>query len=270
MTYEELAPILQAVAVVEAAEEPIDVASLAEEFGLPEGVIRERLEVLEGWGLILVGLEEGLPPLLREAGRQYLALRGSVESSVLEFLPHVIDDVHARRALLQAGTVLVDEFRAAVLEGRAVDHARALVPDAFEPAVTERIAIDLFAASVALMARLSHGEPAGCVAEEILAVVLLDEARTRLEMEADQGTLRAAAARAAADELRGLFELFQDDDVLDLFDMQEPADAAVAGQSPISVQLGVVDQRVEAWFQPFGWTTPTGYLAERRPTSEQP
>jgi hypothetical protein len=29
----------------------------------------------------------------------------------------------------------------------------------------------------------------------------------------------------AAAELRGLFELFQDDDVLDMFDMREPSDA---------------------------------------------
>lgn len=36
-------------------------------------------------------------------------------------------------------------------------------------AVTDSIALDLFAAAVALMTRLSHEQPAGCVAEEILA-----------------------------------------------------------------------------------------------------
>jgi hypothetical protein len=51
------------------------------------------------------------------------------------------------------------------------------VPEAFAPAITERIAIDLFAASVALMARLSDNEPAGCVAEEVVAVVAMEEAR---------------------------------------------------------------------------------------------
>jgi hypothetical protein len=25
----------------------------------------------------------------------------------------------------------------------------------------------------------------------------------------------------------------------------------------------VVDQRMEAWFEPFGWAAPTGYLRER-------
>jgi hypothetical protein len=171
VTYEELGPVLQAVGVAQAADEVIDVAGLCGELELPEGAVDEHLRVLEGWGLILAGLEEGLTPILRDAGRQYLALEGSVDPAVFGFLPLVIDDLHARRALLDAGTIVVDEFRAAVLDGRAVLHAQDLVPEAFAPAITERIAIDLFAASVALMARLSDNEPAGCVAEEVVALV---------------------------------------------------------------------------------------------------
>lgn len=269
MKYEELAPILQAVGVAEAADERLDLARLGDELTLPEDVLRQGVEVLEGWGLMLSGMEDGLPPILRAAGRQYLSLRGVVDASVLGFLPHVIDDLHARRALLQGGTILVDEFRGAVLDGTTVAHAQGLLPDAFAPAVSERIAIDLFAASVALMSRLSAEEPAGCVAEEILAVALLGEAEAWLQLETDQGELSADAARTAADELRGLFELFQDDDVLGLFEMREPADAAVAGQTPTNVQLGVVDQRIEAWFQPFGWTSQTGYLSGPPATGEE-
>jgi hypothetical protein len=82
-----------------------------------------------------------LTPILRDAGRQYLALEGSVDPAVLRFLPFVIDDLHARRALLDAGTIVVDEFRAALLDGRAIVHAQDLVPEAFAPAITERIAI---------------------------------------------------------------------------------------------------------------------------------
>jgi hypothetical protein len=152
VTYEELGPFLQAVGVAQAADETIDVAGLCRELELAEGALHERLRILEGWGLILAGLQEGLPPILRDAGREYLALQGSVDPAVLGFLPFVIDDLHARRALLDAGTIVVDEFRAAVLDGRAVAHAQDLVPEAFAPAITERIAIDLFAASVALMA----------------------------------------------------------------------------------------------------------------------
>jgi hypothetical protein len=269
MIYEELGPVLRAVGVAQAAGEVIDVVGLCRELGLSEGALHERLRVLEGWGLILTGLEEGLTPILRDAGRQYLALEGSVDPAVRGFLPFAIDDLHARHALLNAGTIVVDEFRMALLDGRAVAHARELVPGAFTPAITQRVALDLFAASVALMARLSDNEPAGCVAEEVIAVAVMDEARGLLQLSADRGDLTPDVARAAIDELSGLFELFQDDDVLGLFDMREPADAAVAGRSPINVQLGVVDQRMEAWFQPFVWTVPTGYLSEHSAPDER-
>jgi hypothetical protein len=83
-----------------------------------------------------------------------------------------------------------------------------------------------------------------------------------LELRADQGGLGADEARAASDELRGLFELFQDDDVLNMFDMAEPADAALARSDPLNQQLGVADQTVESWFDAFGWTAPTGYLRD--------
>jgi len=198
---------------------------------------------------------------LLEAGRQYLQSHGEVDAATLRFLAGHIDDLHARASLLRAGTALVDEFRAAVLHGRAVEHARALLPQALAVAVTERIALDFFAASVALMARLSAGARAGCVAEEIVAVALLDEAREWLAMRARAGQLDEGAARAAIDKLRGLFDLFEDDDVLRVFEMREPADAAVARESPTDRHLGAADQRIEAWFQPFGGVPPTGYLA---------
>jgi hypothetical protein len=136
------------------------------------------------------------------------------------------------------------------------------MPKAFEQAVTEAIAVNLFAAAVALMARLSDGEPAGCVAEEILAVELMEGARDWLDRQKAVGALSAENARNAAGELSGLFELFQDDDVLDMFDMEEPADAAVAGHSARNVQMGIADQRLEAWFEPFSWTIATGYLGK--------
>ena len=157
-----------------------------------------------------------------DAGRQYLESHGEVDAATLRFLAGHIDDLHARASLLRAGTALVDEFRAAVLRGRAVEHARALVPHAFAVAVTERIALDLFAASVALMARLSAGARAGCVAEEIVAVALLDEALEWLAMRARAGELEEGAARAAIDKLRGIFDLFEDDDVLRVFEMRSP------------------------------------------------
>jgi hypothetical protein len=98
----------------------------------------------------------------------------------------------------------------------------------------------------------------------------MEEARAWLEMAVDESELDRQEAREASEEVNGLFELFEDEDVLDMFAMSEPADAALAGHDPINRQLGVADQRVQAWFHPFGWTTPTGYLAERREGTDIP
>jgi hypothetical protein len=256
--------LLEAAGMARASEAVLDVAELALEFDLAQATIRMDLDQLEALGLVLSGLDEGLPPILLTAGRQFLARRGDIEQEVLGFLPRVIDDLNAREALLVAGTILVDEFRAAFVEGDPVDHARALVPPAFIAAVNERLALDLFAASVALMARLSDGAPAGCVAEEIIAVGLIEEARVWLELRREEGRLDEDEERAAGEELRGLFELLEDDDVLNMFEMVEPADAALAGHDPLNLQLGVADQRVESWFDAFGGTSPTGHLRDRR------
>jgi hypothetical protein len=72
------------------------------------------------------------------------------------------------------------------------------------------------------MARLSNGAPAGCLAEDIIAVGLIEEARVWLELRREEGRLDKDQERAASEELRGLFELFEDDDVLNMFDMAEP------------------------------------------------
>jgi hypothetical protein len=236
-------------------------AELARGLGTTESAVRMDIDQLYASGLMLDGLDEGHPPMLLTAGRQFLARGGDVDREVLAFLPRTIDDLNACEALLVAGTVLVDEFRIALPRGDSVEHAQQLVPAGFTAAVDERLALDLFAATAALMARLSNGEPAGCVAEEVISLALIEEARAWLEMRREEGELDEAEERAAGEELRGLFELFEDDDVLNMFEMAEPADAALAGQDPINQQLGVADQRVEAWFYSFGGTS-------RRVTSE--
>ena len=203
--------LLEAGGMSQAAKGPLKITELAEELGVSSSIIRNDLEELSALGLILDGLEEGLPPILRHSGRQFLAGRPTARREVLRFLPHVIDDLNARAALLHAGTILVDEFRAAFL-----------------------VAVDLMA-----------------------------EARTWLELRREEGLLEAREEEAARDELRELFELFEDDDVLNMFDMHEPADAAMAGHDPVNEYLGVVDQRLEAWFDPYGWAAPTGYLRDQ-------
>lgn len=93
-----------------------------------------------------------------------------------------------------------------------------------------------------------------------MAVELMAEAAAWLEVKIDAGEIEAAAAHAAREEFSGIFELFQDDDVLRLFDMTEPADAGMAGHSAIDAQMGVADQRIEAWFRPLWGVPATGYL----------
>jgi hypothetical protein len=113
-----------------------------------------------------------------------------------------------------------------------------------------------------LMTRLAEGSPAGCVAEEIMAVGLIENAKSWLELRRERQELTESEAASAAGELRGLFELFEDDYVLGMFKMREPGDAALAGNDPMNLQLGVVDQRIESWFRPFGGIVPTGYIGE--------
>lgn len=263
MDFDEVAPVLKAVGMAAAREERIEIDELARELDRSAASLGMLCDQIEHAGLALFAPAEDpdASPILMRAGQQYLAMKGRVDLDALFFLPRLVDDLHARRALIHAGTVLVDEFRSALVEGQGVEHAAELVPPAFAEAVDEWLAIDLFAAAVALMARLSCGDPAGCLAEEVLAVGLLDQAEGRLEMQQEAGELDQAHLRAAKEELRGVFELFQDDDVLDMFEMAEPADAAMAGHSSINQQMGVADQRLEAWFRPFGGVVDTGHLS---------
>jgi hypothetical protein len=231
--------------------------ALAEQFDTGLAQISLAFDTLERWGLASRATD-GLPPMLFDAGAQFLARHGRVPIETLEFLPGPIDDLNAREALRRASFILMGEFTQAIAEGNAVEYARErIVPQAFSSTVDLRLATRLYAAASALCVRLSDGRPAGCVAEEVVAVALMQEAEDLPEL---RDGLPEEDARRAAGELRGLFELFQDDDVLSLFEMADPGDAAVAGHDPINRQMGVVDQRVEAWFEPFGWTTPSGHL----------
>jgi hypothetical protein len=265
--FDRLSPVLNAIGMAAAEERPLDVDRLARELDERPGGMQMLLDYLDdGTGLaeLAPADEPELCPLLTRAGSQYLACKGEVPEEVLRFLPGIIDDLNARQAMINAGTVLIDEFRHQIAQGHGARHAADLVPDAFSSAVNEFLAVNLFAAAVALLARLSCGRPAGCLAEEVMAVALLEQATVWLEMEADKGELEPEEADAAQEALRGIFELFEDDDVLALYEMEEPADAAVAGHSWINRQAGVVDQRLEAWFRPFGGVPGTGHLDERR------
>ncbi len=255
-----LVEVLSAAGLAEAAGEPFDVDELAREWGESASETRFEIERSDGMGLLLDGLDEDSPPTVLKAGQQLLARQGEVAEGVLRFLPSFIDDLYAREALLEAGGTLVEEFRIRLLQGDAVDHAAGLVPPVFADAVDEALALNLFAATVALMARLAEGSPAGCLAEEIIAVGLIAQAEAQLEERRERGELTEDEAVAAAGELRGIFELFEDDDVLAMFEMREPGDATLASQDRERSHLGIVDQRLQSWFMPFGATIPTGHI----------
>ena len=195
--------------MAEAQDAPLDLVDLAQESGELIEVVDERLRTLEDLGLLLDGREVGVgvPPLLLRAGRQYLRARGGVRPEVLAFAPRVIDDLHAREALLEASAVLVDDFGDAIAEGNAVAFAISVVPPEARSAMTPRLAVALYGAAVALIARLVDGEPAACVAEEVLAVALLNEARSWLyeaDLDTTERSLRPRSPPLALLPLRGL------------------------------------------------------------------
>ena len=175
--------LLRAAGVAVAAGERLDVAELVSDLEVSAQRVRLELDELSAYGFVDHGLSDGSTPTLLKAGRQFLSRLGAIDESVLAFLPNTIGDLFAREALLAAGSLIVDRvpLRAA---GDEIDYAREVVPPAFVTAVDDRLALDLFAAAVALMARLSNEAPAGCVAEEIVAVKLLEEARYWLESDA--------------------------------------------------------------------------------------
>jgi hypothetical protein len=94
--------------------------------------------------------------------------------------------------------------------------------------------------------RLSQpGEPHRpmCVAEEFVLELIRREAVFALEL--------VEASEASISATRGVRQVCEDDDILDLFDMQEPADAAVALENPINQMMGKADMRIRNWFEPF-------------------
>lgn len=172
-----------------------------------------------------------------------------------------VDDLDAREALRQAGFLLVGNLHAATVDGQLVDVVRDIVPPAFEPVVDMSLAASFSAAASALVVRLAANEMVACVAEEILVVQLLELAELKLE---DQLGSTSERFNEATDALDALFDLCGDKDILYLFEMKEPGDAAVAGHTIRNNLMGIVDQRPEAWFAPFGWSVASGHLDDRR------
>jgi hypothetical protein len=168
-----------------------------------------------------------------------------------------VDDPLAQGALKRAAIQILEELDEAfheVQHGTPVgdtNFVQEYLPAGFVPAYDERF-LDCFRTCLVVVGYKLAQDPAirpGCLAEELalevirrLAADLLEESQT------GEPSIRA---------LRGIFEICEDDDVLDLYEMEEPADAAVHGHDPISRQMGKADMRVEAWFNPM-WSGTDG------------
>jgi hypothetical protein len=59
------------------------------------------------------------------------------------------------------------------------------------------------------------------------------------------------APRKSMDATKGVYEVCEDDDILDLFRMEEPADAALALVDPVNVMMGKVHNACRAMVSPF-------------------
>ena len=83
----------------------------------------------------------------------------------------------------------------------------------------------------------------------------------------------AEAPAASVSATRGVYEVCEDDDVLDLFEMEEPSDAALARFNPINIQAGKADMQIAHWFDPFhggGQGFAPHPLYGERPASTEP
>lgn len=206
---------------------------------------------------------------LCDEAAQYVA-RGDWDAHTLEFLPHSIRNLHTRRAFLTAGGYLIDEFTMALRAGDGAGYVREwIVPPAFAAAVDADLMYRLYAAASALITRLMCDAPAGCVAEELIAVRLCALAESALDDFLDEGHISTDEHDEACGSVEDLWGFFQDDDVRLMFAMREPADASMAMQSEALRQMDIADQRLQAWFEPFWGLPTTGHLRSADTGDEQ-
>lgn len=163
-----------------------------------------------------------------------------------------VEDPLAQGALKHASVLILDVLDEAQREISETDPdlgdfgPLGLLPAAVRPAMTPLLIEKLKAAATIIGWKLAQpGVPIrpGCVAEELALEMIRQEAVGALEL--------VDAPSSSIGATRGVFEVCQDDDILDLFAMEEPADAAVALTDPINIQMGKADMRIAKWFEPF-------------------
>jgi hypothetical protein len=163
-----------------------------------------------------------------------------------------IDDALAQGAMRQGSVLVLDMLEEAMGELAEADPdlgdfgALGIFPRAIRPALTFLVVEKMRAAAIVVgwkMAQPGDAMAPGCLGEELALEMIRREAVSLLEM--------AGAPQASASATRGVYEVCEDDDVLDLFQMEEPSDVALARFDPINIQAGKADMRIAHWFDPF-------------------
>lgn len=163
-----------------------------------------------------------------------------------------IDDPLAQGAFKHAVITVLDVLEEACQEAASSSPDMGdlgplgIFPSSVRPALTSLLVDKIRTAAIIVGWKLAQpGDPLapGCIAEELALELIRQEAVSVLELvDAPSGSISAT---------KGVYEICEDDDVLDLFEMQEPADAALALTDPINIMMGKADMRVEEWFKPF-------------------
>lgn len=241
-------PVLNLLAEADASGAPVDVAA----FPRVEGKFStsEILTAIHDAGFAICDVEDepDLPPMLLRGGRQYLQLKGEVDPDVVRYLSKFIDDLDARELLRDAGEWVREELSFAVRMGWGRDVLRdRFIPPRFKMEATDELAARFLDAATSLQTRLSNSQPAGCMAEEILAVRQMERAEFYFDSMVADGECSAEAAAAGKDALQGIFDLFDDDDVLGLFVLPEAIPAELRGEQ----EIGHYENEIESWFEPF-------------------
>ncbi len=163
-----------------------------------------------------------------------------------------IDDPIAQGAMKRGAVSVLDSLEEAMEELKRAEPdledfgPLGLFPRAIRAALTPLVVEKMRAAAIVVGWKLAQPEeamPPGCLGEELALEMVRRVAIDWLEM--------AEAPQASIEATRGVYEVCEDDDVLDLFSMEEPSDAALARFNPINIQAGKADMRVAHWFDPF-------------------
>jgi hypothetical protein len=163
-----------------------------------------------------------------------------------------VEDALAQGAFKHACITILDQLADAIADSVAPSPDLGdfgpvgMFPSGFRPALTPLLLEKMRVAATVIgwkLAQPGTAIPPSCVGEELALELIRREAIGALEL--------VDAPESSIDATRGVFEVCQDSDILDLFDMQEPADAAVSLTDPVNTHLGKVDMRPEEWFKPF-------------------